>query len=371
MSTEKTTPPTSATETAAPADTLGRPLRDLRISVTDRCNFRCPYCMPKEVFGRKYKFLPRSELLTFEEITRLAGIFTALGVRKLRLTGGEPTIRRGLPKLVRMLSAVDGVEDLAMTTNASRLATMAPELRAAGLKRVTVSLDSLDDARFREMSGAEFSVDLVLEGIEAARRAGLVPVKINVVVKRGVNEKDALAIARRFRPSGRPSGPPSGRPSGPPSGRGPDYIVRFIEYMDVGTTNGWCMNDVVPAAEIIDSIGRELPLEAIDPNYRGEVARRWRYADGKGEIGFIASVTQPFCGDCTRARLSADGQLYTCLFAVKGHDLRKLLRDGASDEEIEAFLRGLWSRRTDRYSEQRTEETATRRRKVEMSYIGG
>ena len=351
MSTEKTTPPTPASETAAPTDTLGRPLRDLRISVTDRCNFRCPYCMPKEVFGRKYKFLPRSELLTFEEITRLAGIFSALGVRKLRLTGGEPTIRRGLPKLVRMLSAVDGIEDLAMTTNASRLTAMAPELRQAGLRRVTVSLDSLDDARFREMSGAEFPVNLVLEGIEAARRAGLLPVKINVVVKRGVNEDDALAIARRF--------------------RGPDYIVRFIEYMDVGTTNGWRTDDVVPAAEIIDTIGRELPLEAIDPNYRGEVARRWRYTDGKGEVGFIASVTEPFCGDCTRARLSADGQLYTCLFAVKGHDLRQLLRDGSSNEEIEAFLRGLWSRRTDRYSEERTEKTATRRHKVEMSYIGG
>ena len=351
MSTEKTTPPTPAAETAAPADTLGRPLRDLRISVTDRCNFRCPYCMPKEVFGRKYKFLPQTELLTFEEITRLAGIFTALGVRKLRLTGGEPTVRRGLPRLVQMLSAVDGIEDLAMTTNASRLAAMAPELREAGLRRVTVSLDSLDDARFREMSGAEFSVDLVLDGIEAARKAGLVPVKINVVVKRGVNEADALAIARRY--------------------QGPDHIVRFIEYMDVGTTNGWRMDDVVPAAEIIEALGRDLPLEAVDPNYRGEVARRWRYAGGKGEIGVIASVTDPFCGDCTRARLSADGQLYTCLFAVKGHDLRKLLRDGADDEEIEAFLRGVWSRRTDRYSEKRTEKTATQRPKVEMSYIGG
>ncbi|MCI0784143.1 MAG: GTP 3',8-cyclase MoaA [Chloroflexi bacterium] len=351
MSTEKTTPPTSATEPAAPADTLGRPLRDLRISVTDRCNFRCPYCMPKEVFGRKYKFLPKSDLLTFEEITRLAAIFSALGVRKLRLTGGEPTIRRGLPKLVRMLSAVDGIEDLAMTTNASRLATMAPQLHQAGLQRVTVSLDSLDDARFREMSGAEFPVGLVLEGIEAARRAGLLPVKINVVVKRGVNEDDALAIARRF--------------------AGADYIVRFIEYMDVGTSNGWHMKDVVPAAEIIEMIGRELPLEAIDPNYRGEVARRWRYAGGKGEIGVIASVTEPFCGDCTRARLSADGQLYTCLFAVEGHDLRQLLRDGADDEEIEAFLRTLWSRRTDRYSEERTDKTATQRHKVEMSYIGG
>jgi cyclic pyranopterin phosphate synthase len=351
MSTEKTTPPTPAAKTAAPADTLGRPLHDLRISVTDRCNFRCPYCMPKEVFGRKYKFMPQSQLLTFEEITRLAGIFSSLGVRKLRLTGGEPTIRRGLPRLVRMLSAVDGIEDLAMTTNASRLATMAPELRDAGLQRVTVSLDSLDDARFRQMSGAEFSVDLVVEGIEAARKAGLLPLKINVVVKRGVNEADALAIARRF--------------------RGPDYIVRFIEYMDVGTTNGWRTDDVVPAAEIVEALGRELPLAAIDPNYRGEVAKRWRYADGKGEIGVVASVTQPFCGDCTRARLSADGKLYTCLFAVKGHDLRKLLRDGANDEKIETFLRRLWSKRSDRYSEERTEKTKKRRRKVEMSYIGG
>ena len=351
MPTKKTTPHTSVTDAALPADTLSRPLRDLRISVTDRCNFRCPYCMPKEVFGRKYKFLPQAELLSFEEITRLAGVFTALGVRKLRLTGGEPTVRRGLPKLVRMLSAVDGVEELAMTTNASRLSEMAGELKEAGLDRVTVSLDSLNDARFREMSDAEFPVESVLEGIEAACRAGLLPVKINVVVKRGVNEKDALAIARRY--------------------RGPDHIVRFIEYMDVGTTNGWRTDDVVPAAEIVETIGRKLPLEAIDPNYRGEVARRWRYADGEGEVGVIASVTEPFCGDCTRARLSADGKLYTCLFAVKGHDLRKLLRDGASDEKIETFLRGVWSRRSDRYSEERTEATAAHRRKVEMSYIGG
>ncbi len=350
MPTKKTTLPPSTTEAASPADTLGRPLRDLRISVTDRCNFRCPYCMPKEVFGREYKFLPQDQLLSFEEITRLAGIFTSLGVRKLRLTGGEPTIRRGLPKLVRMLSAVEGIEDLAMTTNASRLATMAPELRESGLRRVTVSLDSLDDARFREMSDAKFSVDLVLEGIEAARRAGLVPVKINVVVKRGANEEDALAIAQRY--------------------RGPDYIVRFIEYMDVGKTNGWRMKDVVPAAEIIEAIGRELPLEAVDPNYRGEVARRWRYAGGKGEIGVIASVTQPFCGDCTRARLSADGRLYTCLFANRGHDLRKLLRSGANDDEIEAFLHDVWSRRADRYSEERTEKTPDSD-KIEMSYIGG
>jgi len=349
MPTEKTIPPTSAPDGLT--DTLGRPLRDLRISVTDRCNFRCPYCMPKEVFGRDYQFLPQAEVLTFEEIARLARIFSGLGVRKIRLTGGEPTVRRGLPKLVRMLSALDGVEDLAMTTNASRLKAMARELREAGLQRVTVSLDSLDDERFRAMSGAEFPVALVLDGIEAARKAGLVPVKINVVVKRGVNEGDALAIAKRF--------------------AGPDYIVRFIEYMDVGTTNGWRLDDVVPAAEIIETLGRELPLQAIAPNYRGEVARRWRHRGGKGEIGVIASVTEPFCGDCTRARLSADGRLYTCLFAVKGHDLRTLLRDGSSDDEITAFLHGVWSRRTDRYSEQRTEATAKRRRKVEMSYIGG
>jgi cyclic pyranopterin phosphate synthase len=349
MPIEKTIPPTSAPDGLA--DTLGRPLRDLRISVTDRCNFRCPYCMPKEVFGRDYQFLPQDEILSFEEITRLARIFAGLGVRKLRLTGGEPTVRRGLPDLVRMLSAVEGIEDLAMTTNGSRLKVMADELRKAGLHRVTVSLDSLDDVRFRAMSGAEFPVALVLDGIKAARAAGLVPVKINVVVKRGVNESDALAIAKRF--------------------ARPDYIVRFIEYMDVGTTNSWRLDDVVPAAEIIETLGRQLPIEAIAPNYRGEVARRWRHRGGKGEIGVIASVTQPFCGDCTRARLSADGRLYTCLFAVKGHDLRALLRDGSTDEQIAAFLRGVWSRRTDRYSEQRTKATKKRRRKVEMSYIGG
>jgi cyclic pyranopterin phosphate synthase len=329
---------------------LGRPLRDMRISVTDRCNFRCSYCMPKEVFGRAYKFLPRDELLTFEEITRLARVFVAYGAEKIRLTGGEPTVRRALPNLVRMLAGIDGLRDLAMTTNGSRLTGMAGDLHAAGLSRVTVSLDSLDDTTFRAMNDADFPVSLVLDGIEAARRAGFSPIKINAVVKRGVNEDGIIDIARRF--------------------RGPDYIVRFIEYMDVGTTNGWRLDDVVPAAEIIERINRELPLEPVEPGYSGEVARRWRYRDGSGEIGLISSVTQPFCGDCTRARLSADGKLYTCLFAFRGHDFRALLRSGASNADLAGFLRGLWSRRSDRYSEQRSAAT-TRGERVEMSYIGG
>ncbi|HUF54067.1 MAG TPA: GTP 3',8-cyclase MoaA [Dehalococcoidia bacterium] len=342
----KATPPTPAAE--AITDALGRPLRDLRISVTDRCNFRCTYCMPKEVFGRDYKFLARDQILTFEEVARVSRIFAGLGVRKLRLTGGEPTVRSGITDLVGMLAAIEGIDDLAMTTNGSRLAKMSRELKDAGLRRVTVSLDSLDDSRFRAMSDAEYPVSQVLDGIEAAREAGLTPVKINVVVKRGVNEADALAIVRRF--------------------PGPDYAVRFIEYMDVGTTNGWRMDEVVPAAELIDMLGRELPLEAVDPAYRGEVARRYRTTDG-GEIGVVTSVTLPFCGDCTRLRLSADGRLYTCLFATRGHDLRSPLRSGASDEEIAAFVRGIWSQRTDRYSEQRTQRTTDD--KVEMSYIGG
>ena len=329
---------------------FGRPLRDMRISVTDRCNFRCSYCMPKEVFGRAYKFLPRDELLTFEEITRLARVFVMHGTEKIRLTGGEPTVRRGLPKLVRMLAGIDGLRDLAMTTNGSRLAEMASDLHAAGLSRVTVSLDSLDDATFRALNDADFPVSLVLDGIEAARQAGFSPVKINAVVKRGVNEDGIIEIARRF--------------------RGPGYIVRFIEYMDVGTTNGWRLDDVVPAAEIIERIGRELPLEPIEPSYRGEVARRWRYRDGGGEVGVISSVTQPFCGDCTRARLSADGKLYTCLFAFRGHDFRTLLRSGAADDDLGGFLRSLWSRRNDRYSEKRSAATGDQQR-IEMSYIGG
>ena len=332
------------------ADTMGRALRDLRISVTDRCNFRCGYCMPKEVFGRDYEFLSRSEILTFEEITRLASVFASLGVKKVRLTGGEPTLRNGLPALIAMLREVEGIEDLTLTTNASRLAEMARDLKRAGLDRVTVSLDSLDDAVFRAMNDVDFPVSRVLDGIEAATQAGLTPVKINMVVKRGMNDHTVLEMARHFRGTG--------------------HIVRFIEFMDVGNSNGWRMDDVVPASEIVETIGRELPLEPLDAQYAGEVAERFRYADGAGEIGVIASVTKPFCGDCTRARLSADGKLYTCLFAVLGHDLRKLLREGRDDAEIASFLRSLWSRRKDRYSELRTSRTPGRE-KVEMSYIGG
>ena len=334
-----------------PLDTLGRPLHDLRISVTDRCNFRCTYCMPKEVFGREYEFLRRDEVLSFEEITRLARVFVAHGVEKVRLTGGEPTLRREVPKLVAMLRAVDGVRDLTMTTNGSRLAEMAGNLKDAGLDRVTVSLDSLDDAVFRAMNDVDFPVSRVLDGIEAAARVGLTPVKINMVVKRGVNEHTVVDFARHFKGSG--------------------HIVRLIEYMDVGNSNGWRLDDVVTAAEIVAMIDREMPLEPLEPQYRGEVAERYRYRDGSGEIGVIASVSQPFCGDCTRARISADGRLYTCLFGVIGHDLRKLLRGGKSDEEIAAFVERVWSRRTDRYSELRAAETVELGQKPEMSYIGG
>ncbi len=334
-----------------PTDTLGRPLHDLRISVTDRCNFRCTYCMPKEVFGLDYVFLRRDEILSFEEITRLARIFVAQGVEKVRLTGGEPTLRRELPKLVSMLRRIDGVKDLTLTTNGSRLAEMAGELKEAGLDRVTVSLDSLDDAVFRAMNDVDFPVARVLEGIEEAARLGLTPVKINMVVKRGVNEHTIVDFARHFKGSG--------------------HIVRFIEYMDVGNSNGWRLDDVVTAAEIVAMIDREMPLEPLEPQYRGEVANRYRYRDGSGEIGVIASVSQPFCGDCTRARLSADGRLYTCLFGVIGHDFKKLLRGGKSDEEIAAFVGRVWSRRTDRYSELRASETPGLDRKPEMSYIGG
>jgi GTP 3',8-cyclase len=331
-----------------PLDRLGRPLRDLRISVTDRCNFRCTYCMPKEVFGSSYRFLPRAELLTFEEIERLARIFTAHGVEKVRLTGGEPLLRRDVEKLVAMLAEIPGL-DLTMTTNGSLLPQKAGVLAAAGLDRITVSLDSLEDEVFRALNDVDFPVARVLAGIEAAAAAGL-PVKVNMVVKRGVNEDSVLPMARYFHGSG--------------------HTLRFIEYMDVGHTNGWRLDDVVPAAQILAAIQAELPLEPLDPSYRGEVARRWRYADGGGELGVIASVTQPFCGDCTRARLSADGSLYTCLFATKGHDFRALLREGAGDEEISAAIGTLWGRRTDRYSELRTAATA-RLDKVEMSYIGG
>jgi cyclic pyranopterin phosphate synthase len=329
-------------------DTLGRPLRDLRISVTDRCNFRCVYCMPREVFGRDYRFLPRRELLTFEEIERVARVFVGLGVRKLRLTGGEPLLRRDVEQLVARLAAL-GDLDVTLTTNAALLAAKAPALAEAGLSRVTVSLDSLDDDVFRAMNDVDFPVSRVLEGIDAAAAAGL-PVKVNVVVKRGLNEASVVDVARHFRGTG--------------------HAVRFIEYMDVGATNGWRLDDVVPATEIVAGIGAEFPLEPVEPAYRGEVARRYRYADGAGEIGVIASVTQPFCGDCTRARLSADGKLYTCLFAVRGHDLRAVVRSGASDAELDEAVRSVWARRTDRYSEIRTEKTSGLR-KVEMSYIGG
>ncbi|MGH3137882.1 MAG: GTP 3',8-cyclase MoaA [Gaiellaceae bacterium] len=329
-------------------DTLGRPLRDLRISVTDRCNFRCVYCMPKEVFGRDYRFLPRRELLTFEEIERAARVFVDLGVQKVRLTGGEPLLRRDVEELVARLATLGDV-DLTLTTNAALLAQKAHALADAGLTRVTVSLDSLDDEVFRAMNDVDFPVARVLAGIDAAAEAGL-PVKVNVVVKRGLNESSVVDIARRFRGTG--------------------HAVRFIEYMDVGATNGWRMDDVVPAAEIVAAIDAEFPLEPVEAAYRGEVAKRHRYRDGAGEIGVIASVTQPFCGDCTRARLSADGKLYTCLFAVRGHDLRAILRAGASDDELDAAIRAVWERRTDRYSELRTEDTSSLR-KVEMSYIGG
>jgi GTP 3',8-cyclase len=331
-------------------DAMGRPLHDLRISVTDRCNFRCTYCMPKEVFGRDYQFLAREEILSFEEITRLARVFVGQGVEKIRLTGGEPTMRRGLPKLIEMLSSIEDLKDLTLTTNGSRLAAMAKELKDAGLNRVTVSLDSLDDAVFRAMNDVDFPVSRVLDGIEAAMDAGLTPVKVNMVVQRGKNEHTVVEFASHFRSSG--------------------VIVRFIEYMDVGTTNGWRLDDVVSAAEIVEMISREFPLAPAEANYRGEVASRWRYADGTGEIGVISSVTQPFCGNCTRARLSADGRLYTCLFGVKGHDFRALLRSGASDEDLTQRVRGVWSARKDRYSERRSERT-TGLERVEMSYIGG
>jgi cyclic pyranopterin phosphate synthase len=330
-------------------DTLGRPVRDLRVSVTDRCNFRCVYCMPKEVFGRDYPFLPRAELLTFEEIERLARAFAGLGVEKIRITGGEPLVRRDLETLVELLARIEGL-DLTLTTNGALLARKAEALKAAGLRRITVSLDSLDDEVFRAMNDVDFPVARVLEGVDASLAAGLAPVKVNVVVTRGLNEDGILAMARRFRGTG--------------------VVVRFIEYMDVGHTNGWRLDDVVPAAEIVATIDAELPLEPVEPAYRGEVASRWRYSDGSGEIGVISSVTQPFCGDCTRARLSADGQVYTCLFAVKGHDLRALLRGGATDEEVSATIAAVWRARTDRYSELRSAATADLP-KVEMSYIGG
>ena len=333
-----------------PLDIRGRPLHDLRISVTDRCNFRCVYCMPRAVFGRDHAFLPRAELLTFEEIARLVAIFTRLGVEKVRLTGGEPLVRRELPILVQALAAIPGVRDLTLTTNGVLLPEHATELRAAGLDRVTVSLDADDDATFMRMNDAGVPVSRVLAGIEAAEGAGLGPIKLNMVVKRGWNEHAILPMARRFKGTGR--------------------ILRFIEYMDVGHSNGWRLDEVITADEILSTISAEFPLEPMAPTNAGEVAERYRYVDGGGEIGIIASVSRPFCGDCNRARLSADGQLYTCLFATSGHDLRALLRGGSTDEALESVLRATWEAREDRYSEIRSEETVALP-KVEMSYIGG
>ncbi len=332
-----------------PLDTFKRPLRDLRVSVTDRCNFRCVYCMPKEVFGKDFQFLPRAEILSFEEIERLVRVFVGLGVKKVRLTGGEPLVRRNIERLVEMLAKVSDL-DLTLTTNGSLLAGKARALRDAGLKRVTVSLDSLDDEVFKSMNDVDFPVARVLEGMDAAEAAGLAPLKVNMVVKRGLNEDSIVPMARYFRGTGR--------------------ILRFIEYMDVGSSNGWRLNDVVSAREIVATIDRELPLEPIEKNYVGEVAERWRYRDGSGEIGVIASVTQAFCADCTRARLSADGSLYTCLFATQGHDLRGLVRGEMTDTQIADSIAAIWTSRDDRYSELRSEETVGLK-KIEMSFIGG
>ena len=331
-------------------DTLRRPMRDLRVSVTDRCNFRCGYCMPREVFGPDHAFLPRDEVLDFDEIERVVRAAVALGVRKVRLTGGEPLVRRGLEELVGRLVAVDGIEDLTLTTNGSLLGARAAALADAGLGRLTVSLDALDDETFGRMNDVGFPVARVLDGIAAAEAAGLGPVKINAVIRRGMNEHAIGDLAERF--------------------RGTNTTVRFIEFMDVGHTNGWRLDDVVPAADIIDAIDARWPLEPVEPEYRGEVASRYRYRDGAGEIGIISSVSEPFCGDCTRARLSADGRLFTCLFATDGHDLRALLRSGADDARLTDALRAIWTGRDDRYSELRTLDTVDLP-KVEMSYIGG
>ena len=340
---------------APPADVFGRVFQDLRVSVTDRCNFRCPYCMPREIFGPGYEFLPRAEILSFEEISRLAGVFRRLGLRKLRLTGGEPTLRAELPSLVAMLRAAAPEADIALTTNGSRLASLARPLAEAGLDRITVSLDSIDAEVCRQMNGVDFPYERVLEGIDAAAAAGLAPIKINAVVRRGVNDAGIADLARHFRGSG--------------------HVVRFIEYMDVGSTNGWKLDEVVPAAEVIERLGGAAELEPVGAAYRGEVARRWRWRDGSGEIGVITSVTQPFCGDCSRARLSAEGKLYTCLFASEGRDLRGPLRAGASDDDLLDLIAGIWRRREDRYSELRSAATEAAgeapARKVEMSHIGG
>jgi cyclic pyranopterin phosphate synthase len=331
-------------------DSRGRPMHDLRISVTDRCNFRCVYCMPREVFGPHFTFVPREGLLTFEEIARVAKLFVGLGVEKIRLTGGEPLLRRDLERLVEMI-AKTGVADLTLTTNGALLTrSKARELRDAGLMRVTVSLDALDDETFRNITDNKIPVGRVLDAIDFAAAAGLHPVKIDAVVKRGVNDQEVVGLARRFRGTG--------------------HIVRFIEYMDVGNSNQWRSDDVVPAREIVETIAAEWPVEPLDANYFGEVAERWRYLDGAGEFGVISSVTQPFCGSCTRARLSSEGELFTCLFAAKGTDLRSLVRGGATDDDLRDAITRVWRARDDRYSEVRSEETRDAPR-VEMSHIGG
>ncbi|TAG77211.1 MAG: GTP 3',8-cyclase MoaA [Betaproteobacteria bacterium] len=338
-------------------DTRTRALHDLRISVTDRCNFRCTYCMPKDVFGPGYKFLPHDALLSFEEITRFARISAQLGVEKIRLTGGEPTLRRDLPRLIEMLAALKTPTghalDLTLTTNGSTLVKQARALKDAGLQRITVSLDSLDDATFKSMNDVDFPVADVLKGIDAAQAVGLAPIKVNMVVKKGVNDQSIVDMANHFKGTG--------------------VVVRYIEFMDVGATNGWRMDDVVPSADVVRAISAWSPLEAIDAQYEGEVAERWRYKAGGGEIGVISSVTQAFCNTCTRARLSTDGKIFTCLFATDGADFRQMMRNGASDDDIAALLVGLWQSRTDRYSEIRTAATTLERqaKKVEMSYIGG
>lgn len=333
-------------------DQLDRPLRDLRISVTDRCNFRCRYCMPEEIFGPDYQFLPREDLLSFEEITRLTRLFVDLGVEKIRITGGEPLLRRDLDKLIRMLTDMEGVKDIALTTNGSLLDKHAVKLKAAGLDRVTVSLDSLDNERFGQMNGRGFPVEPVIRGIDAALEAGL-QVKVNMVVQKGVNDEDVLPMAQFFREKG--------------------VILRFVEYMDVGNTNGWRLDQVLPSREIVERIGEHIPLEPVDPNYFGEVAKRYRYQDGRGEIGFISSVTEAFCSSCTRARLSADGHFFTCLFAASGYNLLAPLREGESDAQLVERISAVWNKRVDRYSEIRHENTDEFRgkKKVEMSRIGG
>ena len=332
-------------------DTLSRPIRDLRISVTDRCNFRCTYCMPKEVFNSEYEFLRRDDLLSFEEITRISKIFAQIGVKKIRLTGGEPLLRKNLPVLVEQLSNIENIEDISLTTNGVLLTrNVAQQLKDAGLQRITISLDALDNETFKTISDVTFNVDKVLESIDNAKSAGLSPIKINMVVKKGVNEHSILPMAKHFHGSG--------------------IILRFIEYMDVGSTNHWQMDDVLSAKEIAEHIHQELPIEPTEANYHGEVAKRWRYKDGGGEIGIISSVSQPFCQTCTRARLSAEGKLYTCLFATQGKDLRHLIREGADDNHIKDVISTTWRKRNDRYSELRTSETVLLP-KVEMSYIGG